>query len=90
MTAAVRYHRTQTVVWRDTGEHILALQLGRDREVLVLGGGAAQLWRLLERPRRWGDLCAVLTGPADGASPEVAAAALEELVSLGLARRMDS
>jgi hypothetical protein len=82
-----RYLRAPAIVWRDTGDHVVALKLGRGEEVLVLGGGAAHMWRLLEQPLPR-DALAGTEGhhPLDPAVSGGALAAVEQLISLGLAR----
>ena len=45
-----RYTRAHSVLWRDTGLHVVALGPRDDAEVAVLGGGSAVLWRLLDEP----------------------------------------
>lgn len=50
-TQTVAYTRREPVVWRDTGVHVVAKSVGGSGIVVVIGGGAAHLWRLLQRPR---------------------------------------
>lgn len=45
-----RYVRATEVVWRDTGDHVVAKRLGAGTTCVLIGGSAAQVWRLLERP----------------------------------------
>lgn len=50
------YARRDPVVWRDTGVHVVAMALGGAGKVVVIGGGGAHLWRLLDRPRTVAEL----------------------------------
>lgn len=77
-----RYARAHAALWRDTGRHVVVLGPRQDAEVVVLGGGSALLWRLLDQPleleeinRRVGLL---------GAGPGEVASCLDDLVDRGL------
>lgn len=48
---SLRYERTARLLWRDTGQHVLVLPPDATSQVLVLGGGGAAVWRLLDRTR---------------------------------------
>lgn len=48
---ARRYERVAGLLSRDTGRHVLVLPADATSQVLVLGGGGAVVWRLLEHTR---------------------------------------
>lgn len=88
--ASACFLRRGGVVWRDTGDHVVALSRG-DERVFVLGGGNAQLWRLLEQPRRCSELADSFAADS-GNAPTVndIAMAIEVLVSCRLVRELGS
>lgn len=49
-SSAVRYGRDPAMTWRDTGRHVLVAPVDRLVEVMVLEGGGAVIWRLLDEP----------------------------------------
>jgi hypothetical protein len=59
------YRRSQTVLWRDTGEHVVALLAGGATAPFVLGGGHADLWRLLDQERTFAELVAAFDDASD-------------------------
>ena len=67
------YRRNRTLSWRDTGRHVLVAPTDRLAGVLVLEGGSALLWRLLESPDCADGLARRLAG-VEGApdAPELA------------------
>lgn len=79
------FARRVGTLWRDTGMHVLVLADDDGAEVVVLGGGGAVLWRLLEQPL---DLPTVMTRlrTAAGAAPdqEEVQECLRDLVARGL------
>ena len=79
------FARRAGTLWRDTGMHVLALPEDDGAEVVVLGGGSAVLWRLLEEPLDLPTVMSRLHTPL-GADPEVAevGACLHDLVARGL------
>jgi hypothetical protein len=85
VAAGCRYARAAGALWRDTGSHVVVLPDRHDAEVVVLGGGGAVLWRLLERSLSLGDIELQLH-QADGHQPETSAVlgCLEDLVARGV------
>ena len=80
-----RYTRAHSVLWRDTGLHVVALGPRDDAEVAVLGGGSAVLWRLLDEPLGLDEIGQRLD--AAGAAPDdpdEVAVCLDDLVERGL------
>ncbi|QNN52168.1 hypothetical protein [Nocardioides mesophilus] len=79
-----RYRRADGVLWRDTGRHVVLLPRGEDRVPLVLGGGTAELWRLLDsRPTMTEIVAAFEPDPRVEVADEVECA-LHELVNHGV------
>ena len=80
-----RYTRAHSVLWRDTGLHVVALGPRDDAEVAVLGGGSAGGGRGPPAP---GGLAERGRGPhAAGAAPDdpdEVAVCLDDLVERGL------
>ena len=85
VVAGTSYRRAPGTLWRDTGVHVLALPPGGEHDVVVLGGGGALLWRLLDRPLDVPGLRDSLVELGES-SPEVAeiVACLDELLLRGL------
>ncbi len=80
--------RTAGLLWRDTGRHVLVLGHDEARDVTVLGGGGATLWRLLDRPRSLDELEQRLAGaPGQPHLRTDLAACLEDLAERGLLQR---
>ena len=46
-----QFERVGGALWRDTGVHVVVLPPESGAQVLVLGGGGAAFWRVLDRPR---------------------------------------
>lgn len=84
-TVADCYRRRAEVLWRDTGAHVIALPLHESGDVLVLGGGSAELWRRLDRPSTLPELMDMFVAGAGGhpATADISTA-LDQLVSSGL------
>jgi hypothetical protein len=83
------FTRRLGTLWRDTGLHVLALPEGDGNDVVVLGGGSAVLWRLLESPVSLGDLLSHLDAEdPSGPSRREVTQCLEELVDRGLVERL--
>lgn len=81
----VLFARTRTAVWRDTGEHVLVLPLGApQRQVTVLGGGSASVWRLLAVPRSLDHLRSRLAEASPPPTDEDLWDVLEALLRVGL------
>ncbi|MGH8893335.1 MAG: hypothetical protein ACRDWY_08540 [Actinomycetes bacterium] len=49
--AATRYVRNGATLWRDVGTDVVLLPRSRAYGAVVLSGGAALLWRLIDQPR---------------------------------------
>lgn len=82
---ASSYLRATGVLWRDTGSHVVALPWGHTDGVVVLGGGSAQLWRLLHQPRSLGELVEAFVDDQGVRPPATqVAAAMAELVAKGV------
>jgi hypothetical protein len=82
-----RFERRAEVLWRDTGERVLALPPGTPDGIALLGGGSAVLWRRLTAPHTLAELTDTLLGGGDrGRTEAEIAAALEALVIRGLVR----
>jgi len=79
------FARRVGTLWRDTGLHVLALPTNDPAEVVVLGGGSAVLWRMLQEPL---DLPAVMSRLRTfaGETPEASEVreCLDDLVHRGL------
>ena len=84
-TAEGQFTRQSGALWRDTGRHVLALPSAERAVVVVLGGGGAVLWRLLEEPLRLTEVMSRLQ-TSEGAAPAEAEvlACLDDLVQRGL------
>ena len=87
LTATDRtFARRAGTLWRDTGEHVLALPEGEGAEVVILGGGSAVLWRLLAQqltlPQMLGLLSTSEDAPAPGENEVLTC--LRDLVTRGL------
>jgi hypothetical protein len=84
----LRYQRDAGALWRDAGEHVVALPSVGGQDVFVLGGGGAIVWRLLEQPRTLEEMLADLRleAPSDVVPRDDVQVALDELVRLGLVR----
>lgn len=85
-----QFVRAAGALWHDTGVHVVVLPR-RDRhcDVVVLGGGGAELWRRLDEPVDAWSLAERLAG-SGGASPdpEVLTDCLEDLVARGIVARL--
>lgn len=79
----VRYVRGPTVVWRDTGEYVVALPVGGHKP-MMLGGGGRQLWGMLHTARSLPELVAAFTASGEPPTEGDIATTLEQLVSLQL------
>ena len=87
VTTQVAYTRNGHVLWRDTGEHIVARLRGSGPDqTALLRGGSAILWRLLGTPRRVPDLAAQIGSNGQGPSEHEITAALVDLTASGLVR----
>ena len=83
------FSRRLGTLWRDTGLHVLALPEGDANDVVVLGGGSAVLWRLLEAPMSLADILSRLDAEAvDGPRRGEISRCLEELVDRGLVEQL--
>jgi hypothetical protein len=82
------YQRADRVLWRDTGQHVLVLTTGDRKDVAVLGGGSAALWRLLQRRLSLSEIVASLVSEQGGHHPAEndVADAVNALVARGLVR----
>jgi hypothetical protein len=49
-TTATRYRRARGVLTRDTDLHVVVLPTAPRADFVLLGGGAAAIWRILETP----------------------------------------
>lgn len=88
-TTHQRFARRLGTLWRDTGLHVLALPEHEAAEVVVLGGGSAVLWRMLQEPLALVDVLERL-GSGEGAPHEDAVTdCLAELVARGLIEGLD-
>jgi hypothetical protein len=56
--ASATYRRAPGVLWRDTGLHVLVLGAKDSSSPVVLGGGHAQLWRMVGESRSVSELAA--------------------------------
>ena len=76
------FRRAPGTLWRDTGLHVLVLSPLGKTDVVVLGGGGATVWRLLEQPRDLEGLSSCIA-ELDGEAPEGAdlRTCLDELTS---------
>lgn len=82
------YQRSDRALWRDTGQHVVVLTTGNRKDVAVLGGGSAALWRLLQRRLSLSEIVASLVceqGGQQSAENDVADA-VNALVARGLVR----
>ncbi|HET7325921.1 MAG TPA: PqqD family protein [Nocardioidaceae bacterium] len=81
------FARAAGVLWRDTGAHVVALPTAGSGDVIVLGGGSAQIWRLLRRPRSLAQLVDAFVDEAGAPPPQQhIAAAAADLVARGVVR----
>ncbi len=85
---SMRFSRSSDLLWRDTGRHVLVLPPDVDGQVLVLGGGGAAVWRLLEEPRTLQELTEHFTNASKSGQPvpDLAAVAtcVDELAACGV------
>ena len=84
-----RFRRVHTTLWRDTGRHVLALPPGA-KDVVVLGGGAAVLWRLLQSCLDLEAIVAAVTDGTEGPGSDEITASLDQLVGAGLVAAEDT
>lgn len=86
LSSEIRYSRAHALMWRDTGVHVLVLpRTVRNGEVKVLGGGAALVWRLLDRSLDLAEVVATCGSVLEHApSVDDISACLADLVSQGL------
>lgn len=87
----LRFVRRLGTLWRDTGLHVLALPGEARAEVMVLGGGSALLWRLLDEPLGLDDILQRLEVGAGATAPDVDVVSdcLADLVARGLVDHVD-
>jgi hypothetical protein len=78
-----RFRRVDTILWRDTGRQVLALPPGTT-DVMVLTGGAALLWRLLDSELELAEIVAAISEGAEAPDPDLIAACLDDLARSGL------
>lgn len=79
------FTRRTGTLWRDTGRHVLALPESDGADVVVLGGGSAVLWRLLERPQSLpGILRRLAEAGGDAPTEDDVRACLDDLVTRSL------
>jgi hypothetical protein len=84
---AQRYCQSERILWRDTASHVLVLQIGSKDKVTLLGGGSADLWRLLRRHHTKPEILASFAGETGDAPVEHEVLdALDDLVRRGLVR----
>jgi hypothetical protein len=73
-----RFRRRSCLLWRDTGVHVLVLPPRCRGQVVVLGGGSAAVWRLLDNPHDVAELSTMLAGSSEEALER---AALEDCIA---------
>lgn len=79
------YRRTTSVLWRDTGRQVVALDGRSGARVQVIGGGGALLWRFLEQPATLMDILDAFTSVgATAPPPDEIVGCLGELAACGL------
>ena len=84
-----RFRRRNYVLWRDTGVHVLVLAPGGRGRVVVLGGGGAAVWRLLDEPHDLAELDAMLAASAEGAPErDMLEDCIAEMLGQGVLRRV--
>ncbi len=88
-TTDQRFARRLGTLWRDTGLHVLALSEDESAEVVVLGGGSAVLWRLLEQPLTLVDILERLGAAGGSPTEDDVSGCLDDLVSRGLIEDLD-
>ena len=88
--ASATYRRAAGVLWRDTGRHVLVLRAEGSDSPVVLGGGHAQLWRMVGGGRSVSELAAQFARSApDGVDVTRAVhSALSALRELALLERI--
>ena len=76
-----RYVRATEVVWRDTGEHVVAKRLGAGASCVLIGGSAARVWRLLDRPSDAREILDEVVDRDAQPVPEVDESAVQQVLS---------
>jgi hypothetical protein len=83
---APRYCQSDRILWRDTASRALVLQIGSRDKVTVLGGGSADLWRLLRRHTKPEIVASFEEETGDAPVEQEVLGALDDLVRRGLVR----